>query len=1188
MGQKIRKIKKYILPAIVLLIAGLFLLNFHLTKRLEKILKKELIQRTEDATDGFYRLSFDHLSISLFKGELKLKGIRLTPDSAIFRKWADLDSLPQTYISAQIGLIDFKGVNLTWRWSYKQLHFNSFEIKSPQIQIFESYYSSRTVKKTKYTDSKTLYELISPYIDVLSVKTLNLENASVSFTVENPAIPIVYALSDVSFHAYDFRLDKNSSDNGKLLYCDNFDFTTNRKQTLLVNNDFNLDTDSIRLSTQDSIIYIKNIRLDPQENLWMESKQIPDSYLNALIQTVQVKGIHFIRKDALNYLTARSFQINTSDIKVYGTKRDNKQDKDTLTTITHIPASSDTDSLVQSLSLYDLISPVLHSVAINHIGIGNTSLQYIFSVKDSTDIYKLNNFDFQANDFLVDSVSEEKHGLWYSRSFAFEATGIEGSMAAHNHRFSVKRMALNTENGEFNIEKVHLQPLSTQTQNDYMAGSIDSINIRGLSYDKGVNAELFKIDRPVIKYVKATPYDKSLQKTKKKSDSQIDIEGIFNPFLNFLSIKKMNLNRANITLEDKSGKEPMTYKLNNFNFFATNILFNENTGKNNWLLFDYDNIGFRFNDFDNYLPGKQYRLSIKRANFSTAKGVLQLNGIKLIPQIQTERNLPETAIHFSTPLIYIDGLTHLPQYIFRDLKVNTFVIDSPAIGITQKENLNIQANLKKLELKTISWDSLALKLGSANFIEPTVDIHTTTHTDTINSKTKQIQTDNVYKQLSHIARQISLNKLNIINANIHYEQKMTGRATDSVWNQQFSATNLMTEGMFIDNINRKFSLSDIHFNTQNLEFPLDNGFYTLKIGDVELNKTDLSVNHIHLVSTYPKMEFAYKQPKHKDWFDVRVGNLKLKEIDLPSYFSDKIIRIGEVSVNNTLLQNFKNQKIDVPHHIVPMIYSGLQKAPVKIDFKQVQVNNFSVIYEELAKKGTQPGKLYFTDMNGVFTGFTNIVTSPQQYIRLDANGRLMGKGYFTATWQLPVDSLNDLFLLNARMDSFDLNALNELITPLASAEVQSGTLKSMEFSTEATSKVANVNMLFLYNDLKANLLKDKNGEITDNKILSRLANLVIRHDNPDKQGKNYNNPRHSHVFIERDPYHSTFNYLWQILRPALIESVGVSKKKQDTAKGVMSFITKVKNFFRHSKKQSNVTEQNIENRDSISNEFEFK
>lgn len=297
MGQK-KKIAKYIFLIIGLLVVALTALNLYLNNRLERYLKKELSRRTTEATNGFYAVSFDDLSISFVKGELKIKGIRLVPDTTVFRQWEAIDSLPRTYVKAEVSVIDFKGVNLTWRWSYKKLHFNSFEIKDPKIEIFDSYNSDRTEKKVSNGSTKSLYEVISPYINVLSVRTLNLEDASISYTVENSATPIVYALADVSFRAYGFILDENSSRSGKLLYCDNFEFATHQPQTLLANNDFVLETDSIKLSTQDSIIYIEKINLIPQEKLWAEKKQKPDSYVNALVKTVKVNGVQFKREEA--------------------------------------------------------------------------------------------------------------------------------------------------------------------------------------------------------------------------------------------------------------------------------------------------------------------------------------------------------------------------------------------------------------------------------------------------------------------------------------------------------------------------------------------------------------------------------------------------------------------------------------------------------------------------------------------------------------------------------------------------------------------------------------------------------------------------------------------------------------------------------------------------------------------------
>lgn len=372
--------------------------------------------------------------------------------------------------------------------------------------------------------------------------------------------------------------------------------------------------------------------------------------------------------------------------------------------------------------------------------------------------------------------------------------------------------------------------------------------------------------------------------------------------------------------------------------------------------------------------------------------------------------------------------------------------------------------------------------GSIDLSEPVIRYQAGNSPDTIKVKKKSplIISNDIYEAVNRFTPDLSLGKLAVSNA---------------VWNGDTAS--LYLEGLHINAKDRTFGLKTVRFDTRDLAFPLDNGSYTLKIGKVHLDNTDLSLENIRLVSAWPKMEFAYRQPKHQDWFDVKVGKLGLSGIDLPAYFSDQTVRIRNVQIDDAELQNFKNQQIAVPRHIVPMIYSGLQKAPVKVAVDSLAVNNLTVVYEELSKKGTEPGKLFFTEMNGQFSGFTNIVSRPDQYIRLDSNGKLMGKGYFTATWMLPVDSLNDRFLLDAHLTDFDLTALNELITPLALPRMESGRLTDFTFSTEASSKGATVGMLFLYRDLKAEIMKEKNGEVTDNKFLSRLANLVLKHDNPD-------------------------------------------------------------------------------------------
>ena len=80
---------------------------------------------------------------------------------------------------------------------------------------------------------------------------------------------------------------------------------------------------SICLSTQIPLS-ISKIQLLPQELLWGDQSK-PTNYLEGKVQTVEIQGIHFRREEALNYLSARNFEIQSSDIKVYDLTREKKQ-----------------------------------------------------------------------------------------------------------------------------------------------------------------------------------------------------------------------------------------------------------------------------------------------------------------------------------------------------------------------------------------------------------------------------------------------------------------------------------------------------------------------------------------------------------------------------------------------------------------------------------------------------------------------------------------------------------------------------------------------------------------------------------------------------------------------------------------------------------------------------------------------
>lgn len=1262
-----RKISiRKICTLIIAIIGGGIILNLFLTYRLERFLKKELSERVAVATDGFYQLTFDKLTIGLLNGELGIEGVVFKPDSIAFQRKLEKDSLPNVYLEVQLDKIFFRGINLAWRFNYKKLNFNLFEIQKPIVTITETNQKKDNDEKNVVNEpiAKIIYSLINPYINTLSVNRINLENANITYQVEDHIQPSIYALENVSFHAYGFLLDENSYASGKLLYCDDFEFTTNQEQTLLSTSQMLLHTDTIFLSTKDSVVQIGNLRLIPQSELWIRENKMPANYLDASVKEVNLEGIYFVRENTLNYLHAHSFDINKSNISYTDFK------KDSLKT-----TENKTDTIIQPWTLYEVVSPFLHRISIENIAIRNANMRHSSIADDFTDTYTLDEFNFNAYNFQVDSLADLQKKFLYSENFEVDAVDIEGVISGKNHSFNVGNLFLNTLSGEFLIRNIQLWPISTKNATaDYMKGTIDSISMKGLVYETGIVADEFSIDNPVVEYVRMPAVKKKIKINASKSDSLSmkkwqDVNeaiDLITPYFGFLAVKKVNLKNGNITFIDRLNRRNNQYRLPKIDFSATNVLINEKTIKESDTYLTFDNFELAFEKFDNVFS--DYRLIIDKGNFTGLGGDLILKNVRLTPrektssdflmnlsipslkakqvnyslnknefvvylnnleiispianvkkiketqQLKKENNLPEIlkinlnnlnitdadiaykdqtnkdSIHFSTENIYLSSLdwqignyfqlgelalqtadilikkqqenkkeinTSVTAMNFPEkatigkIKIanNSFLFDSPELKLNTKINLDVDRVL---------YHASDLSLQAVNLYQPIVEITQINYSkDADTLKLTLPETRTPLETLFGHSQQIAVNAFFMKDASINYTHVLDEKV---IRQQQVNATNLDFTKLYLDGKKKSFDVDELNFSTTNLQLPVDNGFYTLMIKNIDLNKKEqqLKANQIHLLPTYPKWEFAYRHPKHKDWFDVYVDTLQVSKINFPAYFSTGTINIGDIFIKNAELFNSKNQKIHTERRLSPMLYEKLQKAPFPLNIKNIDVSNLYVQYEELTKGGTVPSKLFFTEMNGKFTGFTNIPSDSTLYIRLNADGKLMGEGYFTAIWDLPVDSLNDHFKLSAVVNEFDLRNLNQLITPMAPASIESGMIDRLSFTTDASSIEANVQMELLYNNLHINVLKNKDGELTPDKFVNTLVGWVIKEKNPDKKHKK---PRQPNSTVERNPYRSTFNYIWQILKPPLIESVGVSQKKQNFFGSVGNFFSKVKKYF---------------------------
>lgn len=349
--------------------------------------------------------------------------------------------------------------------------------------------------------------------------------------------------------------------------------------------------------------------------------------------------------------------------------------------------------------------------------------------------------------------------------------------------------------------------------------------------------------------------------------------------------------------------------------------------------------------------------------------------------------------------------------------------------------------------------------------------------------------------------------------------------------------------------NSLFYTDNIVIGWDSLKFTPADRLYTYFTGATTLDmvSSNLTIRDAGFTSIEPKWQFAHKDPKHSDWFDLKVDQVSLYGIDIPKVLRDKHFLADSLLVKGVSLHNFKNTQIPIAHNLMPMIYTVVQELPVRFAFQIARVEEMEVVYEELAMGEVEPGRIFLNHLNGTFEDYTNIVSRPKQTTTLHATGRLMGEGRLKATIILPVDPEYDRITLEASLGVMNMISLNPIIETMAPFRIDGGFIQGMNLWIDASSLKSKVRMKLLYNDLSVNITHTTGNHHKSNiGILSFLANGLIENDNPAK-GKEVRIVDAVHL---RDPLHSSFNYLWKTIFDALVKVLGYTDSRQEKVEWV--------------------------------------
>lgn len=329
---------------------------------------------------------------------------------------------------------------------------------------------------------------------------------------------------------------------------------------------------------------------------------------------------------------------------------------------------------------------------------------------------------------------------------------------------------------------------------------------------------------------------------------------------------------------------------------------------------------------------------------------------------------------------------------------------------------------------------------------------------------------------------------------------------------------------------------DVQFATFRNLFAEKSQLFEISNLHIQGKEKRIFIDSIRFIPQYPEKTFAQKSRNHTDWTHITGGPFLCYGVDFGKFTKQHFLQIDSAEIKNVYIRSFKNRQISQPERIKPLFYQSVQQFPFPVSAGPIRFSNINVRYSELSENGIYPGTITFNHLNGHFNGLSNIPDPRQPDYTLEAKGELLHRGFLQAAFTFPKNRLNSHFEVKGRLDSMPLNALNVMTEPLVKIKITSGQVKTLDFYIRGNDKEAEVNLLFIYNNLKIRIIKEKNGHWETRSFLTNLANgILIHNNNPDYR----NEPRKIVADAERDPYRSQFNYLWRTLLAGLKKSIGL-------------------------------------------------
>lgn len=380
------------------------------------------------------------------------------------------------------------------------------------------------------------------------------------------------------------------------------------------------------------------------------------------------------------------------------------------------------------------------------------------------------------------------------------------------------------------------------------------------------------------------------------------------------------------------------------------------------------------------------------------------------------------------------------------------------------------------------------------------------------------------KGVARLYKSIQLDKLSILKNNIaFYDNKK-----DSVLFHIPSAS-LIMEGIFLDNkvLARKIPIQykSVVANADSVHIKL-NEFEYFKIAHIAATGNALAMSKLELIPKYDQETFSKNIPTERDHMRLKVDSVAIDSVDYGFKNSKFYVKIPEIIVQKPILHVFRDKTVADDLSIKPLYSEMIRDIPIDLDISQLEINNGNIFYEEKTGIDKDASQVQFNQVNGFVKNLSNKKTNQSATV-IKLNSRFMNESPLNIDWSFKVQDRSDAFTFKATLGKTKAAALNTFTGPAVGTTFE-GSLNKIDFTIIGNPNTATIDLKADYEDFKLIIMR-KNKPEKKNKLLSFVANLIVRNDSETKESQFQQDT----ATVTRDKTKSVFNFIWIAVRNAL-------------------------------------------------------